>query len=197
MAETSVSQVSFGVNDRDEIHFLSIGSMPAVLSTEVARHFQRRHSHVLRDVDRLCSILPKSFREPNFGLTFKIIPGPNGASRKEKAYLLTRDALSLLVMGMTGKAAIIWKLRYIEAFNAMEARLRDMAALGEPGEPSREAVRESGYREGYDAGRGFGPAGRQGGGSQRQGRRSGPGAWPCVPPAGTSCSRCSVTWAWG
>lgn len=153
MAETSVSQVSFGVNDRDEIHFLSIGSMPAVLSTEVARHFQRRHSHVLRDVDRLCSILPKSFREPNFGLTFKIIPGPNGASRKEKAYLLTRDALSLLVMGMTGKAAIIWKLRYIEAFNAMEARLRDMAVLGEPGEPSREAVRESGYREGYDAGR--------------------------------------------
>ena len=76
MAENSVSQVSFGVNERDEIHFLSIGSMPAVLSTEVVRHFQRRHSHVLRDVDRLCSILPKSFREPNFGLTFKIIPAP-------------------------------------------------------------------------------------------------------------------------
>lgn len=27
-------------------------------------------------------------------------------------------------MGMTGKAAIMWKLRYIEAFNAMEAALR-------------------------------------------------------------------------
>ena len=69
------------------------------------------------------SILPKSFREPNFGLTFRIVPGPNEATRKEKAYLLTRDALSLLVMGFTGKAAIMWKLRYIEAFNAMEQAL--------------------------------------------------------------------------
>ena len=153
MADNSLSQVTPGVNERDEIHFLSIGSMPAVLSSDVARHFQRRHSHVLRDIDRLCSILPKSFREPNFGLTFKIVPGPNGASRREKAYLLTRDALSLLVMGMTGKAAIIWKLRYIEAFNAMEARLRDMAALGGAEAPSRNAIRESGYKEGYDAGR--------------------------------------------
>ena len=153
MAENSLSHVTLGVNEQDEIHFLAIGSVPAVLSTDVARHFQRRHSHVLRDIDRLRSILPKSFREPNFGLTFKIVPGPNGASRREKAYLLTRDALSLLVMGMTGKAAIIWKLRYIEAFNAMEARLRDMAALGGAEASSRNAIHESGYKEGYDAGR--------------------------------------------
>jgi len=73
----------------------------------------------------LRSILPKSFREPNFGLTFRIVPGPNEATRKEKAYLLTRDALSLLVMGFTGKAAIMWKLRYIEAFNAMERALHE------------------------------------------------------------------------
>ena len=83
----------------------------------------------------------------------RVVEAGGGATRKVRLYALTRDALSLLVMGMTGKAAIIWKLRYIEAFNAMEARLRDMAALGEPGEPSREAVHESGYREGYDAGR--------------------------------------------
>lgn len=28
---------------------------PTCLSTDVARHFQRRHSHILRDIDRLCS----------------------------------------------------------------------------------------------------------------------------------------------
>ncbi len=122
----------------DDIHFLSIGAAPAVLSTDVARHFQRRHSHVLREIDRLRSILPQSFREPNFGLTFRIVPGPNEAVRKEKAYLLTRDALSLLVMGFTGKAAIMWKLRYIEAFNAMEARLRRMALLERPAAPTPE-----------------------------------------------------------
>lgn len=123
MADNSVSQLTPIVKNTDDIRFLSIGSMPAVLSTDVARHFQRRHSHVLREIDRLRSILPKSFREPNFGLTFRIVPGPNEATRKEKAYLLTRDALSLLVMGFTGKAAIMWKLRYIEAFNTMEQAL--------------------------------------------------------------------------
>ena len=125
MVENTISQLTPIVKNTDDIRFLSIGSMPAVLSTDVARHFQRRHSHVLREIDRLRSILPKSFREPNFGLTFRIVPGPNEATRKEKAYLLTRDALSLLVMGFTGKAAIMWKLRYIEAFNTMEQALHE------------------------------------------------------------------------
>lgn len=103
---------------------------PTCLSTDVARHFQRRHSHILRDIDRLRSILPKSFREPNFGLTFNEVSGPNGATRQEKAYRLTRDAFSLLVMGMTGKAAVMWKLRYIEAFNALEAAARETLRAG-------------------------------------------------------------------
>ena len=117
---------------------------PTCLSTDVARHFQRRHSHILRDIDRLCSILPKSFREPNFGLTFNEVPGPNGATRQEKAYRLTRDAFSLLVMVMTGRAAIMWKLRYIEAFNALEAAARETlraGALEESARTRRETAR--------------------------------------------------------
>lgn len=129
-ASSSISKHAY-CQKNNNIRFHSLDATPAVLSTEVARHFQKRHSHILREIDRLRSILPKSFREPNFGLTFNAVPGPNGAVRKEKAYLLTRDALSLLVMGFTGKAAIMWKLRYIEAFNAMESCLRDMAALGQ------------------------------------------------------------------
>ena len=57
---------------------------------------------------------------------------------------MTRDAFTLLVMGMTGKAAIMWKLKYIEAFNALEA-----AAL----ESHAELAREAGYQQGLDAGR--------------------------------------------
>lgn len=153
MADTAVSQLVPVVKHSDDIHFLSIGSMPAVLSTDVARHFQKKHTNVLRDIDRLRSILPKTFVELNFELMFRVVEAGDGATRKVRLYALTRDALSLLVMGMTGKAAIIWKLRYIEAFNAMEARLRDMAALGGAEAPSRNAIRESVYREGYDAGR--------------------------------------------
>ena len=127
MAVKIVSQNTSIVKENGSIRFHSIGNTPAVLSTEVARHFQKRHSHVLREIDRLRSICPKSFNEPNFGrVNYADVKG-----EKRPAYLLTRDALSLLVMGFTGKAAIMWKLRYIEAFNAMESRLRDMAALGQ------------------------------------------------------------------
>lgn len=45
--------------------------------------------------------------------------------RKDRAYLLTRDGFSLLVMGFTGAAAVRWKIRYIEAFNALEAAVRE------------------------------------------------------------------------
>lgn len=141
MAEISLSQVSSAVKSNNSIHidFLN-NETPAVSSLDVARHFQRRHSHILRDIDRLRSILPKSFTAPNFGLS----EYTDSTGRKLTAYLLTRDAFSLLVMGMTGKAAIMWKLRYIEAFNALEAAVLENRA---------ELARESGYLQGLDEGR--------------------------------------------
>ncbi|CDC47152.1 putative uncharacterized protein [Clostridium sp. CAG:58] len=48
--------------------------------------------------------------------------GENG--RKYKEYLVTRDGFSLLAMGFTGEKALKWKLKYIEAFNAMESELK-------------------------------------------------------------------------
>ncbi len=149
MADTTVSQSAPIVKENNGIRFLSINGVPAVLSTEVARHFQKRHSHILREIDRLRSILPKSFCEPNFGLTSNDVPGPNGGIRQDKAFLLTRDALSLLVMGMTGKAAVMWKLRYIEAFNALEAAVREQrAALPVALEAQVKASYLDGLREG-------------------------------------------------
>ncbi len=141
MAESRLSQVTSSVKSDNLIHidFLN-GETPVVSSLDVARHFQRRHSHILRDIDRLRSMLPKSFTASNFGRS----EYTDSTGRKLPAYLLTRDAFSLLVMGMTGKAAILWKLRYIEAFNALEA-----AAL----ENRAELARESGYLQGLDEGR--------------------------------------------
>ncbi|OGS90840.1 MAG: hypothetical protein A2Z95_06125 [Gallionellales bacterium GWA2_60_18] len=39
-------------------------------------------------------------------------------------YEITRDGFTLLCMGFTGPEAMVWKERYIEAFNQMEAALR-------------------------------------------------------------------------
>lgn len=46
-------------------------------------------------------------------------------NRTQKEYLLTRDGFSFIVMGFTGKEADEWKLKYIEAFNKMEAHLKE------------------------------------------------------------------------
>ena len=131
-----------------DIRFHTLGAAPAVLSTEVARHFQRRHSHILREIDRLRSILPKSFNAPNFGP----VELPDAKGEKRRAFLLTRDALSLLVMGMTGKAAVLWKLRYIEAFNRMEAALREQQPHAEPPAALEGRLRAS-YLDGLREGR--------------------------------------------
>lgn len=38
-------------------------------------------------------------------------------------YLMNRDGFSLLTFGFTGKEALEWKFKYIDAFNQMEQKL--------------------------------------------------------------------------
>lgn len=98
-------------------------------SKAVADYFHKQHKDVLRKIEALLPDLPEGYRERNFALTFFEVPGPNGASRREPCYEITRDGFTLLAMGFTGKQALQWKLRYIEAFNAMEAHLNEQRAL--------------------------------------------------------------------
>lgn len=51
--------------------------------------------------------------------------------RKEIEYLMNRDGFSLLVMGFTSSKALEWKLKYIDAFNKMEDRLKSGDFLSE------------------------------------------------------------------
>ncbi len=39
---------------------------------------------------------------------------------------MTRDGFTLLAMGFTGQKATEWKIKYIEGFNAMEKKLREL-----------------------------------------------------------------------
>lgn len=51
--------------------------------------------------------------------------------RTQYEYLMNRDGFSLLVMGFTGKEALEWKLKYIEAFNKMEETIKTGNYLSE------------------------------------------------------------------
>ena len=146
MAENSLSQAVSFINDNSTMEVgLTAEGQPAVRSDIVAYHFKRSHKNVLRDIAKLRSKCPESFYRLNFEpIEIDTLLPHSGGIRKDRAFLLTRDGFSLLVMGFTGAEAVRWKLRYIEAFNALEA-----AAL----ENRAELAREAGYLQGLDEGR--------------------------------------------
>lgn len=88
-------------------------------SRDVARVFARQHKDVLRSIRKLISSEPILGRR-NFA-PFKI---NDLTGESTSHYEMDRDGFTLLAMSFTGAQALRWKLRYIEAFNAMEARLR-------------------------------------------------------------------------
>lgn len=94
-------------------------------SRDVAEKFGKRHDHILRDIE--------SFQKdiPNFGEMFFEDELPDKYGRNQKIYWMNRDGFSLLCMGFTGKKALEWKLKYIDAFNKMEEKLKSGDYLSE------------------------------------------------------------------
>jgi Rha family phage regulatory protein len=80
----------------------------------VAEAFKKPHKTVLRNIENLeCS---EEFRRHNFVLSYYLSP----QNKKITCYTITRDGVSFLCMGFTGKRAAQWKEKYINAFNQME-----------------------------------------------------------------------------
>lgn len=92
---------------------------PTASSRDIAEHFGKGHNHVLRDIDTLKEDVS------NFGQMFFDTEIPDSYGRPQRAYLMNRDGFTLLAMGFTGKEALEWKVKYINAFNAMEQELRN------------------------------------------------------------------------
>ncbi len=97
-------------------------------SLKVAEVFGKQHKNVIQAIEKLeCS---KEFCQLNFQLTSFEVNQPNGGSRTEKAYTITKDGFAFLAMGFTGKKAAQFKEAYIQAFNEMEAALKAALTSG-------------------------------------------------------------------
>lgn len=101
-----------------------VNGVPMVSSLDVAEKFEKSHKHVLDAIRKLIEELPVEFSGPNF----RPVEYTDAKGEKRPMYHLTRDAFSLLAMGFTGKKALAWKVKYIAAFNAMEAELLKRSA---------------------------------------------------------------------
>lgn len=95
------------------------GNQVVVDSRNVAQNFGKYHKDVLETIDNIT-------KAEKSALVFfkKITYQVKGNFKKYPAYLINRDGFSLLVMGFTGRKALQWKLKYIEAFNRMEETLK-------------------------------------------------------------------------
>lgn len=106
----------------------------AVTSLDVAETFGKEHKNVLRDIEALgCS---DEFNR----LNFEPISYEDVMHRKQRAYVMTRDGFTLLVMGYTGELAMKFKEAYIKQFNAMERALRGKQIEREKGIAVRQAL---------------------------------------------------------
>lgn len=90
----------------------------------VAEKFNKQHKNVIQKIESLLNTLEIGLKLSQSKL-FEKCEYNDTYGRPQIMYYIDRDGFSLLVMGFTGSEALNWKLRYIEAFNAMEKKLRE------------------------------------------------------------------------
>ncbi|MBR0288959.1 MAG: Rha family transcriptional regulator [Selenomonadaceae bacterium] len=93
----------------------------------VADKFDKQHQHVMRDIR---SIIEQAEDASKIGPMFHEATYEDKYGRQKPMYLMNRDGFSLLAMGFTGKKALQFKLKFIDEFNRMEAKLKSLAIAG-------------------------------------------------------------------
>ena len=98
------------------------GQNDQVLTTslKVAEVFEKEHKHVLDAVRKLFtaenSAVKQMFQESTY---------LNERNQSQPMFVMNRDGFTLLAMSFNGKKALEFKIAYINAFNAMEAELKN------------------------------------------------------------------------
>lgn len=95
-------------------------------SRDVAEKFGKNHDKVCRDIRNLLKSQPTK-------LAIEFIESEYISDRWRTyvEFLMSRNGFSLLCMGFTGEKALEWKLKYIDAFNEMEEKLKSGNYLSE------------------------------------------------------------------
>lgn len=95
----------------------------AVVSSRIiAEKFGKRHNDVVFAIEnKIRNLTTENFVVKNYFVETRF--EHNGNWYKE--FLLTRDGFSFIVMSFNGREADLWKLKYIDAFNKMEAFIKE------------------------------------------------------------------------
>lgn len=114
-------------------------------SLKVAEVFGKEHRHVMDSIRNLTaenSAVKKMFSESKYF---------NSRNQEWPMYYMNRDGFTLLAMGFTGRKAMSFKVKYIDAFNRMEAELKrrhqDSYMIEDPVERAKKWIEEETIRE--------------------------------------------------
>lgn len=106
---------------------MAIQGQAFTTSQKIADYFGKRHDNVLRKIRQVKAECPPEFAALNFEEADFI--DKNGDA--QPMFKLTKDGYMLVVMGFTGAAATLIKVRYIQAFNWMADQLIRWSEMGE------------------------------------------------------------------
>ncbi|RBT41223.1 hypothetical protein EA82_02320 [Enterococcus hirae] len=90
-------------------------------SLHVAEAFDKYHKHVIEAIEAKIQSVENSAYYKNM---FAEGEYKDSRGRKQRLYYMNRDGFAFIAFGFTGKKADDFKLKYIQAFNEMENRLR-------------------------------------------------------------------------
>ena len=109
---------------------------PTTTSLVIAKKFGKRHDAVLRSVRNLET--PDSFNAHNF----VAVDYRDAKGELRPMFSITRDGFALLAMGFTGKKAVEWKVKFLDAFNRQADEIVRLRALHN--QPDWQAARIEG-----------------------------------------------------
>lgn len=89
-------------------------------SLNVSKTFGKQHKHVLESIQNIVA-------ENSAAKSFFALGSYKSRGRKYKMYYMNKDGFTLLAMSFTGKKAMEFKMEYINAFNQMEAEIKQQS----------------------------------------------------------------------
>lgn len=90
----------------------------------VAEKFNKDHKNVIRKIETLLSDISTGSKLSALKL-FEKSEYIDTHGQPRIMYYINRDGFTLLAMGFTGREALEWKLKYINAFNEMERHIKN------------------------------------------------------------------------
>ncbi len=97
----------------ESVEIKSVDGTPVVSSIVVAERFNKRHDHVVRDIDNIVRDISNLYSPQLAGEMFVAAVYVNDRNREYRAYNMTSDGFCLLAMGMSGQQGLVWRMNFI------------------------------------------------------------------------------------